>query len=353
MKRYVPLLFFCFILSGCAKEQIIDRIKLIQSIGCDLQGDTLKVSGTYNAYEKKTRLFLLDGEVKSLNEVLTPFTSQSDHPIAIGQLQTLVINEKIARRGISELASTIVRDPLISNLSTLVLTTDQASDILAETLKYPPLYLSDLIKHNMENGNTPSTNGHIFLDQYFGEGQDVFLPILVKNPKGVLQMDGVGVFHGDKLKLLLTNKEGLFIKLLKDDKVDIQSSTYNFKNDQNEQISFKIIYLKRKMIVQNEKALISLKLDIELGKYPETLKIFENNNDMLDLKKQIENNLAAEIKAMLENFQKNLVDPIGIGNLHRTRQRNWNEQKFTAQIYPNIKFDVQAEVTILSLGVGH
>lgn len=353
MKRYVPLLFFCFLLSGCAKEQIIDRIKLIQSIGIDLHGDTLKVSGTYGAYEKKARLFLLVGEGKSFHEILTPFTSQSDHPIAIGQLQTLVISEKMARRGISEFASSIVRDPLISNRSALVLTTDQASDILAETLKYPPIYLSNLITQNMENGNIPYTNGHIFLDQYFGEGQDVFLPILGKDPKGVLQMDGVGVFHGDKLKLLLTNKKGLFIKLLKDDKVNIQSSTYNFKNDQNEQISFKIIYSKRKMIVQNEKALISLKLDIDLGEYPETLKIFENNNDMLDLKKQIENNLAAEIKAMLENFQKNLVDPIGIGNLHRTRQRNWNEQKFTAQIYPNIKFDVQTEVTILSLGVGH
>ncbi|WP_261301522.1 Ger(x)C family spore germination protein [Paenibacillus andongensis] len=353
MKRYFPLLFFCFILSGCAKEQIIDRVKLIQSMGYDLQGNTFKMSATYSAYEKKAKLFLLDGKGKTLTEVLPIFTSQSDRQIAIGQLQTLVISEKIARRGISELANTVVRDPLISNRSTLVLSTDQARDILAETLKYPPIYLSNLIKQNMENGNTPSTNGHIFLDQYFGEGQDVFLPILVKDPKGVLQMDGVGVFHGDKLKLLLTNHKGLFIKLLTDDKVNIKKSTYIFNNDQNEQISFKIIYAKRKMIVQNEKALISLKLDIDLGKYPVTLKVFENNNDMLDLKKQIENNLTAEIKATLENFQKNLVDPIGIGNLHRSRQRNWNEQKFTAQIYPNIQFDVQTDVRILSLGVGH
>lgn len=353
MKRYFPLLFFCFILSGCAKEQIIDRVKLLQSIGIDLQGDTFKVSATYSAFEKKARLLLLHGEVKSLNEGLTHFTSQSDHPIAVGQLRTLVISEKLARRGISELASTLVRDPLISNRSTLVITKDQPSDILAETLKYPPIYLANLIKQNMEHGNTPSTNGHTFLDQYFGEGQDVFLPILVKGPKDVLQMDGVGVFHGDKLKLLLTNEKGLFIKLLKDDKVDIQSSTYNFKNDQDEQIQFKIIYSKHKMIVENEKASVSLKLDIDLGEYPTTLNVFENNNDMLDLKKQIENNLKAEIKAMLEDFQKNLVDPIGIGTLYGTRQRNWNEQKFTAQIYPNIKFDVQTEVKILSLGVGH
>ncbi|MZQ81203.1 Ger(x)C family spore germination protein [Paenibacillus sp. 5J-6] len=352
MKRHVTLLFFCIILSGCAKEQIIDRIKLIQSIGCDMQGDTLKVSGTYRAYEKKANLFLLEGEVKSLNDVLTPFTSQSDHPIAVGQLRTLVISEELARKGISELASTIVRDPLISNRSTLVLTTDQSSDILTETLKYPPNYLSNLIKHNMENGNIPSTNGHIFLDQYFGEGQDVFLPLLVKGPKDVLQMDGVGVFRDDKLRLLLTNEKGLFIKLLKDDKNDIRSSTYNFKNDQDEQISFKIIYSERKMTVENEIVTISLKLDIDLGAYPAALNVFENNNDMLHLKQQIENSLTAKIKAMLENFQENLVDPIGIGNLYSTRHKKWNEQEFTAQIYPNMKFNVSTEVEILSLGVG-
>jgi spore germination protein len=353
MKRYFSLLFFCFLFSGCAKEQIIDRVKLITTIGLDLQGETFSVSASYSAFEKKAKLFLLNGEATSYNEALTSFTSQSDHKIAIGQLQTLVISEKTARRGISELAGSIVRDPLISNLSTLVLTTNQASDILAETLKYPPVYLSNLIKQNMKNGNTPSTNSHIFLDQYFGEGQDVFLPVLVKDSDDVLQLNGVGVFHGDKLKLMLTDKKGLLIKLLKDDKVDIQSSTYNFKSDQNEQITYKIIYSKHKMIVENEQAFISLHLDIYLGKYPSTLNAFENNNDMLNLKKEIENNLNAEIKGMLEDFQKNLVDPIGIGNLHSIHQRNWNEQEFTTQIYPNIKFDVQTEVKILSLGVGH
>jgi spore germination protein len=190
----------------------------------------------------------------------------------------------------------------------------------------------------MENGNIPSTNGHIFLDQYFGEGQDVFLPLLVKGPKNVLQMDGVGVFRGDKLRLLLTNEKGLFIKLLKDNKNDIRSSTYSFKNDQDKQISFKIIYSERKMIVENEVAT--------------TLNVFENSNDMLNLKKQIEDNLTVKIKVLLENFQMNLVDPIGIGNLYSTRHKKWNEQEFTAQIYPNIKFNVSTDVEILSLGVG-
>ncbi|MBP3963144.1 Ger(x)C family spore germination protein [Paenibacillus lignilyticus] len=353
MRKYVLFLVLCLVLAGCAQEQIIDRIKLIESIGYDLQGEAYRISGTYCAYEKKVKLFLLEGEVHSFNEVLTSFTSQSDHPIAIGQLRTIVISERIAGRGITELANTLVRDPLISNRTTLVLTTNQADEILAESIKYPPVYLSNLLKQNMDTGNMPFTNGHIFLDQYFGEGQDVYLPIVVKGPKGVLQVDGVGIFLGDQLKLKLPNINGLFIKLLTTDKIGIQSGTYNFKNDQNKQITFKIISSKRKLTVTNDKANISLKLNIDLGDYPVAMKVFENSNDMLALKKQIESNLSAEMRAMLELFQKNLVDPIGIGNLARSRERKWNERDFMTQHYPNLDFDVKTEVTILSLGVGH
>lgn len=359
MNRYIPLfpllplLCCCFLASGCAKEQIVDRIKLIQSIGNDLQGDKLRVSGTYLSYEKKAKLLLFEGEVDSFNEALTPFASQADHLIAIGQLKTIVINEPLARRGISELASSIVRDPLISNRSTLVMTTDQASDILAETLKHPPAYLSDLIRQTMMNEMTPITNDHLFLDQYFGEGQDVYLPIVAKSPDGALRMDGVGVFRGDRLKLVLTTKKGFFIKLLKEDKVETHSSRYTFENDQNEPISFKVIYSKHRIKVQNDKAVLSLKLDVDLGDYPPTLNVFENNRDMREVKKQIEQHFTAEIKTMLENFQSNEVDPIGIGNLHRTRQKGWNEQLFYARIYPKLQFEVHTEVKILALGVGH
>jgi spore germination protein len=352
MNKYLILLF-CFVLSGCAKEQIVDRIKLIQSIGFDLQEDIFKVSGTYYAYNNKVGLSMLNGEAKSFNEVLTLFTEQSDHPIAIGQLRTIIISDDMARRGISNLATTIIRDPLMSNNAIIVLTNEHASDVLSETLKYPPSYLSDLIKQNMESGNTPVTNGHLFLDQYFGEGQDVYLPILFISPKGILQMDGVGVFHHDKLKLMLTSKEGLLIKLLKDDRTNVMTSTYNFIDDQNKRISFKIINSTRKVSVHNDTAMISLKLNIELRDYPAALNVFENKKDMLDLKKQFEKYVTSDIKLILENFQKNRVDPIGFGHLTEIHQRNWTEEDFNDRMYSTLKFDVQTEINILFLGVGH
>ncbi|NQX58509.1 Ger(x)C family spore germination protein [Paenibacillus qinlingensis] len=352
MYKYLILLF-CFVLFGCAKEQIVDRIKLIQSIGFDLQEDTFKVSGTYYAYNNKVGLSLMNGEAKSFNEVLTLFTAQSDHPIAIGQLRTMMISDTMARRGISNLATTIIRDPLMSNNAILVLTNEHASDVLSETLKHPPSYLSNLIKQNMESGNTPVTNGHLFLDQYFGEGQDVYLPILFMNPQGILQMDGVGVFHHDKLKLTLSSKEGLLIKLLKDDRTNVMTSTYNFIDDQNKRTSFKIMNAKRKVSVQNNTAKISLQLNIELRDYPAASNAFENKKDMLELKKQFENHLTNDIKITLENFQKNRVDPIGFGHLTEIHQRNWNEEDFNDHIYSAMKFDVQTEINILFLGVGH
>ncbi|SDN43247.1 germination protein, Ger(x)C family [Paenibacillus sp. yr247] len=351
MKTYLPILFVCFLLSGCAQAQIVDRMKIIQSVGFDMHGDTIRGSHLYSAYEKKARLLLLTTEAQTIYGLLAPLTTQSDRPVASGQLRTFVISEKFARRGISELASALVLDPLVGSHSTVIITKQNASDILSEALKYPPFYLANLIKQNMENGNTPSTDIHIFLNQYFGEGQDVYLPILHKDPKGVLQMDGLGVFKEDKLKLTLTNKEGLYVKLLKD-KTNIILGTYEFKSKQKDKISLKIIYGNRKITVQNEKAVLSLKLNIEMRDYPTSIKT-SDKNQILELKKQIENNLTTEITNMLENFQKNNVDPIGLGDLNRSKQRNWNEQEFMNLIYPNMKFEVHIEIKILQLGVGH
>ncbi|SFI48463.1 germination protein, Ger(x)C family [Paenibacillus sp. UNC496MF] len=353
MNRYIPLLFCCFVLSGCAEQQIVDRVKLIQSIGNDPHGDAIKVSATYLAYEKKARLTLLEGDVKSFGDAFTPFALQTDHPIASGQLQTVVINEKLAKQGVSLLAGGIVRDPLISNRVTIVLTPGRASDILTASLNYPPAYLPNLIRQNMTHENTPFTNGHLFLDQYFGAGQDVFLPILVKDDKGALRMDGVGVFHGDKLALSLKNEQALFIKLLKEDNVQIHTSRYNFRNDRNKLISFKIINSTHRIAFHDDTASISMKVVIDLGDYSPDLNVALVDRDMLEVKEQIERRLTAELKAMLEEFQTNQVDPIGIGNLYRSCHRDWNEQAFYARLYPKLKLDVRTEAKIELLGVGH
>lgn len=350
MKMHVGALCLCFLLSGCAKQQIIDKIKILQSIGYDIQGETFKSSASYSSYEKKARLQVLTAESQTFGGVHIALTTQSEDPIVIGQVRTCVISEKFARRGLQELASSFVRDPLVSSNAAVVITKQETSSILSETLKYPPYYLSDLVKQNMEYGNIPSTNIHLLLDQYFGEGQDVYLPMLNKDEKGAFHLEGVGVFKGDKLHLLLTNKEAFFLKILKDKSRTI-SSYYEFTSKQKEKIFFQILHEERKVsLQQNDRAVIFLKLIIDIREIPNKSSV--DKSDLLELKKQIENHFSKEITTMLEKFQNNNIDPIGFGELYRSKEKKWNQQEFSHTSYPKIKFEVDTEIVIQQSGVG-
>lgn len=351
MKMYAPILFFCVLISGCAKEQIIDRIKIIENVGYDMDGDTFRSTASIAAYEKNARLRLFTSESQTCPGVLGPFTAQSDNLVERGQLRTIVISEKFARRSIQELASTLLRDQFISNYATVLITKQEVSEIMSETVRHPPFFLSDMVKQNMENGNTPFTNTHQLLDQYYGEGQDVFLPVLNKNKNGVLQMDGVGVFKGDKLRLMLTDKEAFFLKLLKD-KPRTMTGSYEFMTEQKEKINFKVLQGKRNLSPEpNDKVVITLTLQIDPRYIPKTKSVIDKS-DYLDLKKQIEQHVSNEISVLLKTFQMNNVDPVGFGRLFRSRERTWNEQEFSKKTYPNLKFEVKTEITITQSGVG-
>jgi spore germination protein len=316
MKKFFTALFFCLLLSGCSEEKIIDRIKIIESIGYDTNGNTYKSSSSYAAFEKNLRLHLFTAESQTFSGVWISLTAQSDDQVVLGQMRTIVISEKLARKGIQELVKGLLRDQFISNNSHVLITNGDANEILTENLQNPPFFLSDLVKQNMAKGNTPFTNTHLMLDQYYGEGQDVFLPVVNKNKNGSLHLDGVGVFKKNKLRLLLNKKEALFIKLLKD-KSRTMTGYYELQTDQNETIHFKILQGKCTFSTpRKDKVIISLKLKTELRDLPITISAIEKS-DFLDLKKKIEQHISKELSELLKKLQLNTVDPVGFGELYR------------------------------------
>ncbi|MBW7453764.1 Ger(x)C family spore germination protein [Paenibacillus sepulcri] len=352
MKGHILALFCCCLLSGCAQVRIIDRINIIQSMGVDIEGETYKMSASYPTYIKASRkqfVSPLTAESKIIYGIFTAIAAKSSQPIEIGQMRTLVISEKFARGAIAELADIINRESIKSSNATIVITKQKASSIISESLKKPPFFLSELIEQNMYHGNTPMTNYHSFVNQYYGEGQDIYLPV-INIDKGLLHMDGVGVFKGEELKLWLTNEEGLYLKLLKDKAL---RGEYDFKTGPKEMYSFIILHGKRKIaIAQNGKATISLKLTIVPRQFPKKINI-QKKDDFHEVKTQIEEKFASEIKTMLIHLQKNNVDPIGFGEQYRRQHRTYSENGFNETIYPNLDFEVKTKIIILHSGVGH
>lgn len=352
MKGSIFLAFFCCcLLSGCTHERIIDQLNIIQAMGVDIEGETFQLSASYPTYISAARqqsASPIIAESKIMYGVFTALTAKSSQHVELGQMRTLVISEKFAREAIAELADIINREFIKSSNASIVITKQNASSIIAETSKNTPYFLSELIEQNMNHGNTPMTNYHSFVNQYYGEGQDVYLPV-IHNDQGSMHMDGIAVFKGNELKLWLTNEEGLYVKFLNDKAL---TGEYDFKTGPKDVYSCIILHGKNKMSIDpNGKATISLKLTMMLREVPKKINI-QDKDDMFELKKQIEDKLSSEIKTMLIRLQNNNVDPIGFGEQYRSQHRTYNEKEFNEKIYPSLDFEVKTRITILSSGVG-
>lgn len=343
-------------LTGCERATLIDEIKILSSKGYDLKDGELHGSAAYPKYisEEEEEPVILTGKAKTKHGLFVPYNNQSSSSVEFAKTMVIVYGHHLAEIGISDYIGSIHRDRRLGSNTFVVVSKQEAKNIMKVEMTKPPFYLADLIKQNTEKNNTPATNIHSLLFQYFGAGQDVYLPYIKVNQQGDIEMDGVAVFQKDKMKLHLSAKESLYLKLLKDDK-KIGNFDFSIRKGENtlelfgQSISGKI-NMTVKNLSNSPQILIRLSLNCIVPDAPLGIKM-NSKRDIQLIQKAIEQLISKETKDLLIKFQKNNVDPVGIGDFVRGRDRDWNEETFY-KIYPNIKFDVKTEIKILQSGVG-
>ncbi|SIS03823.1 germination protein, Ger(x)C family [Peribacillus simplex] len=356
MRNWIILIVFCFITAGCDRDKTIDEIKIIQSLGYDIEGDKIIGSASYPVYVKSTQnppeFKLLTAKSDTSHGIFTSFTYQSPYPIEIGQTRSILLGEEFAKRGISEVIGTLVRDPIMGSNAKIVISKQSARTILSEMMKYPPFYMSNIIEQNMVTGNMPQSNVHSVLFQYYGDGQDISLPFIRLNESGSLEMDGLGVFKKDKLKLHLNNTETFLFKLITNKKIH---GYMEFVTEEKEKIFLKVMYGQNQLSVVNSgdkpRVKLNLTLNILLKDFPSELDL-SNKKDALLITNKTEEHLSKKVKELIETFRDNQLDPIGIGDAFRGKERDWNQKNFDEKIYPNLSFEVYVKCNLLQSGVG-
>ena len=95
---------------------------------------------------------------------------------------------------------------------------------------------------------------------------------------------------------------------------------------------------------------IELTIEAQAKDVPDTIDLTKES-DIQKLKKTFETHFEQEIKNFLSFCQKKRVDPVGLGDLVRSRSRNWNFQQFQ-EVYPQLKTNAKVKVSIRQTGVG-
>ena len=82
--------------------------------------------------------------------------------------------------------------------------------------KEKSLTLAERIEHNMKGQHLPKMNLHLFLNQFYGEGMDAYVPMFTIDEKDRIKVEGIGVFKDDKLKLHLNPEQSTLFSFIKD-----------------------------------------------------------------------------------------------------------------------------------------
>ncbi|WP_169088754.1 Ger(x)C family spore germination protein [Paenibacillus sp. PL91] len=357
MKRLLLIPFMgLLILTGCSNENVIDHIRILTVLGFDKSGSGYTGSALYSDYEEKGKIKVLQGKAKQTRVILKDMAFQSTQPIRVEKLKMLAFSKEVVNEGLSAFLKTICRDPLISNYVILAVF-DESLASVSESLagKGSQEFPYHLIEQNMKREMIPYSNLSTVLFDFYGTGRDFSMPYLKLNSKKDIEISGYGIFKDDRLKLVLSPEEMVYFKLLQGDALrgDIPFVIKKGSNQSPAIFTVNSGKLIRKVTLkQNEtKVTYTFVLSGMVNEYPDwfSLNVEENTHSII---KQLEKQIQSHLHALLYKFVKEEVDPLGIGDLMRSRQRGWTEEKFYMADYEKIKFDVQFSTHLSKSGVG-
>lgn len=351
IKNFTMLLLIVLLLSGCVQKRILDDISIITGLGYDLKEDG-KIVGTATVPN-----YLPDKSVKNINysaartktsEIFLQMQRQSSDPLVLGSIEIVLFGEKLAQRGVIDIVDLLQRDSTIGERLYIGVVEGNASDILKQNLgiRGNSTYISNLFKHNIDAIDLPKSNLHLFLFDFFQEGQDPYLPRIKKISEKKLMIDGVSIFKDDKVIYTVPKNKMFFFKLLAD---KYSQGYYKLQVSGNE-AAIHDVRSKHKLILSKKRpSEITVHIKIKGG-----IRAYSGRKINPQVVKEIEKNLEQlvnkESLKLINQFKALGVDPIGFGHFVKSKTRKFDFTKWETD-YENLTVKVKTEATLIEAGV--
>ncbi|MDN3015536.1 Ger(x)C family spore germination protein [Paenibacillus sp. BSR1-1] len=281
--------------------------------------------------------------------------AQSPKPIEIGKLNLLIFGKELAVNGVSYFVKTVCRDPLIGSNMLIAVSEEPAGEFLMKNKDRNSDYPYKLIEQNYRTQNVPIPTLQSFLFDFYGEGRDPSIPYLKINQKGNIEVEGLAVLKKDRLGLILDQKESFLYKILRGRVIRGQTEFNIHKGQSRDTAILAILYGKNKKSIRNNgsksKVTFNITVNGMVKDFPDWLDLRKKQNNLL-LKKQLEKQMKKDFEKLFVKFQKQQVDPLGIGDLARAYSKKWNEKEFYEKVYPTIAMEINLKIELSHAGMG-
>jgi spore germination protein len=349
----ITLLLCSLLLAGCAQRKVIDDINIATGIGIDKGGKSdnqLHGSIMIPVFkpDKSIENFTFTAKGSIMRDVAAQMQQKASQPILSGSLDIALFDEEVAREGIVQVLDVFLRDPSVGARVHLAVVDGKAQEVFEG--KYGDRgnsqYLKELIEHNMKGGNLPVANLHRFLFDFYQKGKDPYLPYLRKESKELVTLAGVAVFKDEKVVDILHENKLFYFKLL----VDRFTMGQVMVKEEHGDATVKSITSDTKMkLAKRNPYVITFNISLK-GILTEHQGIRLEKDEVSKVEKALEKQINESCMQLLEGFQKQKVDPVGLGHFVQTKTRNFDFDKWQSD-YENVKFKVSTNVRILEVGV--
>ncbi|CEG25809.1 Ger(x)C family spore germination protein [Bacillus sp. B-jedd] len=345
-------------LSACGRTKTIDQLSILHTVGYDsLEGGELRGTLLYPDYTKsknEDNIQIRKTRGKTSSMLLARTNKQTKNPIELSKIQVIAFGEDYARHGIGHLIDTVFNNPMIATDIQTVVVTPTARKYLEGVKKNGTLAIDDTIVQNYTTSSMPRTSLHIFMNDYYGEGRDPYMPILKQGAETNVYVDGLAIFKDDKFKVRLDNNQAFIFGLLD-----------NFNHQGFYELPIKIGSHTGDIVIRTMKNKpawrpgksnrsrsleLSLNLFVIIREYPDWVHL-HNEKDIHLLEKTIEKKVKSEITSLIKTFKENGVDPLGLGDRIRAYNRNWNERTFYKDEYKKLQVKIDVKTTVIQAGI--
>ncbi|MFJ8246782.1 Ger(x)C family spore germination protein [Peribacillus asahii] len=356
MKSFFLLTFILiFFLSGCENQRIIDEVQIIETIGYDMEKDKVKGMVIYPTFAEKGMPKLKNFRTvsDSYEDILPRMNSKSAFPVETGKLDFILFGKEFAKQGIDDVLINFSRDPNVGSRMQLSIAENTAEKILKSSQEVNlSFHLSNKINQNIEKGNLPKTNFHVFLTNLYAEGKDPFLPYLILE-KGQIKIDGLALLKKGKFVNNINLRESFIVKILNDGSKNGQYKAKIKVHNKAGYILLTNLGAKAKYTVDKSESipriLIDLTIDAEVKNSSSWFDLSTNKN-RLKMEQILNEHFNEEVQRLISLLQGYNVDPLGLGDKVRATSKNWDYQRFK-DIYPDLKTTVHTNVNILNTGI--
>ncbi|WNB90676.1 Ger(x)C family spore germination protein [Bacillus sp. NEB1478] len=361
-----------FLLTGCWDTTALNQTKLITAGGFDY---TKKGDVTTTASIPQTTTSVAGGQ-SLVNQAFfaTGHTARQsrlrlDRKVSerldASKNQIIIFGEDAAKKDIYPLLDVFYRDPKSALNAKLAVTKGRAGDVISnkylETEKGATgigEYLRDVVKSSEEAATVSKENIQSICPVMFDPGQDFTLPYIIPL-KHTAKVDGVAVFHGEKMVGKLLGPESvLYVMLTGKHYTKAMSTTKKISTDRksklNNYTTFKVKRNRRILdVTVSPSGEISvdlhLKTTVVITEYPH-----DNLNtpaEVMKVEKALSKVLTKESQRIVAKLQKMNADTFGIGSeLMAFHYPLWKKLDWEKE-YPKIPIHTKVDITVIGHGI--